>query len=202
MAERSGGISGLAVASVAAGVLMVRSAVRNQSPADSLREVIGKPTKGQRIGTPLESVSSGVRSVQQVGQAVGETLGELAGAASGNAGKLAAAARAFLGVPYRYGGTSRSGIDCSGLVIASMRAIGVKSVPRFTTVTFGTWARQKGALKVSPDQFRLGDVICRPGHMAIALSNSRMIHAPRPGKVVTEADIYSKSQWWGWRFFP
>jgi cell wall-associated NlpC family hydrolase len=40
-------------------------------------------------------------------------------------------AKTFLGTPYKYGGTSRSGLDCSGLVFNSFDAIGVK-MPRMS----------------------------------------------------------------------
>jgi len=38
-------------------------------------------------------------------------------------------ARAYIGTPYKYGGTSRTGMDCSGLLLNSFRAIEV-SLPR------------------------------------------------------------------------
>jgi cell wall-associated NlpC family hydrolase len=40
-------------------------------------------------------------------------------------------AKKFLGTPYKYGGTTRSGLDCSGLVYNSFDAIGVK-MPRMS----------------------------------------------------------------------
>jgi probable lipoprotein NlpC len=43
--------------------------------------------------------------------------------------KVIVTARSFLGTPYKYGGTTRSGMDCSGLLINSFREIEV-SLPR------------------------------------------------------------------------
>lgn len=44
--------------------------------------------------------------------------------------RILAAARTFLGVPYRNGGTSHAGVDCSGLVVASYEQALRKRLPR------------------------------------------------------------------------
>jgi cell wall-associated NlpC family hydrolase len=44
-------------------------------------------------------------------------------------GKIITTARTFIGTPYRYGGTTRSGMDCSGLLLNSFRVVDV-TLPR------------------------------------------------------------------------
>ena len=48
---------------------------------------------------------------------------------SQNINQVVDTAKSFHGTPYRYGGTTRSGIDCSALVYQSFRSVGV-TLPR------------------------------------------------------------------------
>lgn len=100
---------------------------------------------------------------------------------------IVSAAWSYVGVPYVYGGTSRNGIDCSGLTMRCHQAAGI-SIPR----TSGAQAGQGRSIS-SLSEALPGDVICYPGHVAIYLGNSRVIHAPQPGDVVKEASVYMGS---------
>ena len=101
----------------------------------------------------------------------------------------------YLGVRYRYGGTSRStGVDCSGLVLNVFQHSVGMSLPR-------TAAEQaRAGVRVSRDQLKPGDLVFfntsrrANSHVGIYIGNDRMLHAPRSGGVVRIEDI-SKKYW-------
>lgn len=86
-------------------------------------------------------------------------------------------ARNYIGVPYRWGGTTPSGFDCSGFTQYVFRKAGV-SLPR-------TSAEQgRVGTKVSRSELRAGDLVYFPGHIGIYVGNGQFIHSPSPGKSV------------------
>jgi cell wall-associated NlpC family hydrolase len=100
---------------------------------------------------------------------------------TGDRADVLAFALSQVGKPYRRGGTGNGGWDCSGLVSASYRRAGV-SLPHSSGAIGGE------GRAVPAGQWRPGDVIHSPGHVALYLGNGLMVEAanPRAGVRVTK----------------
>ena len=85
----------------------------------------------------------------------------------------ASVAESLLGTPYLWGGRSRAGIDCSGLVQAALMACGV-DCPRDSD-------QQQVLGRAVPeadwDALKRGDIVFFPGHVGIMADEHRLIHA-------------------------
>lgn len=106
---------------------------------------------------------------------------------AGGKGRTAYAfARTQLGRPYRYGAVGPDAYDCSGLTLTAWRKAGI-TLPRTSARQF--YAGQR----VARSDLRVGDLIFyygpTPSHVALYAGNGRIIHAPRPGKVVEQVPI-------------
>lgn len=177
---KSGGISGIGVGVLTGGAVLVYAGLRGVSPLAAIREV----TQGS--GVPLSKGSIVTSAQLDPAQRAGERASSGDG---GSASSLVSAARKYIGVPYRWGGLSRSGLDCSGLVKLAFRDIGVPDCPR-TSTTILTWRKLR---KVSGPPVA-GDILWWPGHVAIASGPNNMIEAPSAGKKVQERNIWRTPQ--------
>lgn len=95
----------------------------------------------------------------------------------------AAVAMGFLHTPYLWGGNSRAGIDCSGLVQGAFRACGI-DMPADSDLQSA-----RGAAVPEHEALRRNDLLFWKGHVAIALGPDRMVHATAAFMAVVEEDI-------------
>ena len=92
-----------------------------------------------------------------------------------------------VGVPYRYGGSSPAGFDCSGLVHYSYARAG-RPVPRTTA---GLW---DALAPVASTDVRTGDLLFfriegKMSHVGLYLGGGRFVHAPSSGRSVVIEDL-------------
>ncbi len=109
------------------------------------------------------------------------------GRARGNEADLRRVAESYLGVPYRWGGESRKGMDCSGFVQRVVREAYQLELPR-TAATMERFGRpvRRGDLKP-------GDLVffkrVRVDHVGIYMGNGYFIHSQSSvGVVYTRLD--------------
>ena len=92
-----------------------------------------------------------------------------------------------VGVPYRFGGSSRrTGFDCSGLVYAAYRSIG-KAIPH------STWGQMTLGTRVGFPQLRAGDLLFTEGggHVVLVVSKRAAVEAPHTGTRVSYVRLSS-----------
>lgn len=106
---------------------------------------------------------------------------------SGRVVRAVSAAMGMLGTRYVYGGTSRSGVDCSGLTQLAFRAAGV-SLPR-TAAAQSTVGRS-----VSLSQVQAGDLLffyAPIEHVVMSTGNGMIVEASQPGVPVHQVPLYT-----------
>jgi cell wall-associated NlpC family hydrolase len=96
---------------------------------------------------------------------------------------IVADAKALLGVPYKWGGTSpKTGLDCSGFTQYVYARNGIP-IPRTSS------AQNSAGKHVSLSNLEPGDIVWRPGHVGIYVGGGQVIHSPQPGDVVSYTGV-------------
>jgi cell wall-associated NlpC family hydrolase len=98
----------------------------------------------------------------------------------------------LVGKPYRFGGNSPQGFDCSGLVQYSYSLAGVN-------LPHGTNHLRRLSRPITQNQLQRGDILFfnqegkKSSHVALYLGDDRFIHSPSSGKnvyIASFADPY------------
>ncbi len=103
-------------------------------------------------------------------------------------------AASLVGTPYRFGGTSPSGFDCSGLVIYSYGEAGIAGLPHSAA------RLERLTRPVSLEDLKPGDLLFfrlsekKTSHVAIYVGDRAFVHAPSGGRRV-ERVSFDHSYW-------
>lgn len=95
----------------------------------------------------------------------------------------------WIGVPYRYGGTTKKGIDCSGLTQQLYKQIYSIVIPRTAKQQ---WAHTE---RVNKDSLQEGDLVFFKSrgpsgwHVGMYVGEGKFVHAPSKRKTVKISDL-------------
>jgi len=99
------------------------------------------------------------------------------------------AAESLVGAPYRHGGATPRGFDCSGLVVYSFSHAGVRGLPRSAEHL------ERASAPVDLAKILPGDLLFfridgrKTSHVAIYVGERSFVHAPSRGKRVERIDF-------------
>ena len=108
-------------------------------------------------------------------------------------------AASWMGTPYRYGGNTRKGTDCSGMVSAIYLQVYKRGLHRSSADIY-----QHDCHHISRNALRQGDLVFfstssarKASHVGIYLKNGRFIHASTSKGVIVSAleEDYYKKHW-------
>ena len=135
------------------------------------------------------------------GQGSGRSGDQLLDGVRQTASDLVLSAMHFLGVRYRFGGTSEeTGFDCSGFT----RHVFENSVGLLLPRRSSEQANAPGLLNIRQDDLKPGDLVffntmrSAFSHVGIYVGEGKFIHAPRTGSTVRVEDM--RQDYWTRRF--
>lgn len=104
---------------------------------------------------------------------------------TGSTGGLVKEAMRYIGTPYKWGGNTPLGFDCSGFTRYVFKKMGI-NLPRISYQQ-GTGGRGVGRKEIRPGDLVFWDNSPRnhgADHVGIYIGNGKYIHAPQPGERV------------------
>lgn len=149
---------------------------------------------GKTTGVPLSASalngSTGSGNTGDSGNS-GNT-GDSGNSSSNMGAQIVSTAKQYLGIPYKYGGSSPStGFDCSGFVYYVLKSLGYSPYRTASSqYNMGTYVA-KSDLQPGDLVFFQGTYKSGISHVGIYVGNGKFIHAPSTGKVVSYADLNS-----------
>ena len=190
----SDSVESLKIVDTGEGAAEVKNPVTSQAPSPTLGS---EPPGGVSTGRPGVTTDTTKGFVPLGGDYTSM-------AAPGTAGKIIEKALSFQGTPYKWGGTTPGGFDCSGFTQYVFKQFGV-NLPRIS------YQQSNAGQAIGRDQMRPGDLVFfdyssrNPGadHVGIYIGNGKVVEAPAPGMKVRVADLnsshWAKNDWWARR---
>jgi peptidoglycan DL-endopeptidase CwlO len=183
---------------------LARAAYKAATPATATRPASTTTAAGPDASAHRSSAGAATRSAVAIrtGTDDGDGTGDVTGGttqpvppvappADDKVTDVIGIAMRYLGIAYRYGGTTPRGFDCSGFTQYVFRQVGV-TLPRTAD------QQLRSASRISRSQARAGDLVFFLSggyayHVGIYLGNGKMVDSPRRGSVVTVRSVYSSN---------
>jgi cell wall-associated NlpC family hydrolase len=183
-----GGSAGSAAASSASATTFADALATQTGAGVGAGAGAGIGTAAGSAATAAGTSGAGAASSAAPATSVDAGRGTLATGSGATGDAVVAAAEKYLGVPYVFGGETRAGMDCSGLVQTVFKDLGV-TMPRVVPDQ-----ADMGVAVPSLAQAQPGDLIIPKGegHIVIYVGDGKVLHAPHPGKDVRIVDNWYK----------